>query len=277
MSRTLASACRSAALLLTSLCGAAAASGVEPGPARSSDDEIVTDRPDVAESSETVGALRVQLETSGDVEWTDRGGVRTLSVRTPTKLRFGVVRWLELHLESDLLAWDRTTAGAGAASEETGVADLAAGFKVHLLDGGGPVPSTGLLVAAGFPTGSAPFTEDVFVVEPTGAFDWELGDEWGLGLNVGFTFPLDRRDETPDVLRYALAVGRTWAPLVDSLRTYAEIYGDTSLAGGQTALALDGGFAWLVTPWLQLDLTVRGGLRGDVPDVGGGLGVSVKL
>jgi hypothetical protein len=277
MSRTLASACRAAALALVSLCGAATAAAAEDASASADEDDIVTDRPDMAESSRTVGALRVQLETSGDIEWTDRGGVRTLSVRTPTKLRFGVVSWLELHMETDLLAWDRTTARGGAVSDEIGVADLAAGFKVHLFAGGGPIPSTGLLVSAGFPTGSAPFTEDVFVLAPTGAFDWDLSDDWSLGLNVGFTVPLDARERTPDVLRYALAVGRTWAPLLDRLRTYVEVFGETSLAGGATALALDGGFAWLATPWLQLDLTVRGGLRGDVADVGGGLGVSVKL
>lgn len=237
-------------------------------------DEIVTDRPDVAESSETVGAGRVQVETAGDVESARRDGQRTTTWRTPTKLRLGLSQSFELHLETDGFAHDRT---GGADLAETGMSDLDVGFKVHLLDGGGAWPSTGLLLALTLPIGSGAFTSDTYTLLPTLAMDWELTRAWGLGINVGVTAPLDNRDEQSDTLRWAVAIGRSWAPLVDSLRTYIEAFGEHGFGGDFSSVAIDGGFAWLVTPLLQLDLTMRVGLTNDAPDVGGALGLSFKV
>jgi hypothetical protein len=238
------------------------------------DDTIVTDRPDVAESSETVGAWRVQVETAGDVETTHRDGRRLTGWRTPTKLRLGLGASFELHFETDGFAHDRQ---GGTDLAETGMADLDVGFKIHLLAGDGAWPSLGLLAALTLPIGSGPFSSDTYALSPTLALDWELSAAWGLGVNVGVTAALDNRDEQPDTLRWAVAIGRSWAPLLRSLRTYVEIFGEQGVGGDLNAIAVDGGFAWLVTPLLQLDLTMRVGLTNDAPDVGGALGLSFKV
>ncbi|MGE5470406.1 MAG: transporter, partial [Bacteroidota bacterium] len=72
------------------LCGLAAGARADDG------DAISTDRPGFAESSQTVGKGRVQLETS--LEW-DRqrdDELHTRTLTTPTLLRIGVGDAIEL-------------------------------------------------------------------------------------------------------------------------------------------------------------------------------------
>ncbi len=240
------------------------------------DDEIVTDRPDVAESSETVGKLRLQVETGADIETTKVGDGRTTALRLPTKVRFGLLDRWEIHVESGWLSHDRVS-GGGASASDTGLDDVGVGTKVHFLDGGGLVPSMGTLLTRTVPVGSDGHSGEAFALSPTVAADWALTDAWGVASNVGLTIALSERDLAADTFRFALGVGRSWAPLTDRVRTYLEIFGETVLDGGATALSVDGGFTVLLRPQLQLDLSVRAGLTDEAPDLGGGLGVSFKL
>ena len=265
---------------ITMLAAAAAASEKPHDPASGQaepTDTIVTDRPDVAESSETVGALRFQLE-AGLLALTEKhDGQRTSSLRTPTKLRFGVIDPLEIHVETAGFAWDDVSGGADGSQSHTGVGDFEFGFKAHLCDQQGFIPSTGLLFGLMTPLGSGRFTDSSYRLRPTFAFDWDLTEAWAVGSNFGFTVPLDDRDRASDLFRFALAVGRTWSPLLPTLRTYVEIFNFTAFDDGETELAVDGGFTWLVRPNLQLDLTMLVGITGSAADIGGGLGASIKL
>lgn len=248
------------------------------GSPAAADDEIVTDRPDVAESSETVGRWRLQLETGFDVETTKTSAGRVASIAVPTKIRFGLHDYVEIHVESDWLAHERATVN-GATTTSSGLADIDVGGKVHLLDQHGAFPSLGVLVAMTLPTANEGMGDGVYQLSSTLAADWGIPcrPAWGVGLNVGVTIPLDDDDATADLFRYALAVGRTWAPFFPPLRTYVELFGETAFGGGETALYVDGGFSLLVRPWLQLDLNARVGLTDAAADVGGGLGVSFKI
>ena len=84
------------------------------GPAHA---QIVTDRPDVAESSQTVGRDRLQVETGASVEVDEApAGVSRSQLHTPTKLRFGIAERLELHIEASFfnMAWSSETQGSEA-------------------------------------------------------------------------------------------------------------------------------------------------------------------
>lgn len=236
-----------------------------PGP-------LVTDRPDVAESSETVGAWRVQVETAVDVETHRVAGQRYTLLQTPTKLRVGILERLELHLETAGMA---RAFGEGA-SEDLGFSDLDFGFKVYLWSQAGLRPSTGLLMALTMPTGTDGVSEELWALSPTLAADWGLG-HWGVGVNLGVTTILDPRDAAEDSFRFALAAGRDLAPLSESVRFYAEVFGELGFDGHEQAISADGGVAWVITPNLQLDLSFRVGLSADARDFGSALGLSFRI
>ena len=244
--------------------------------ANPSGDSIATDRPDVAESSQTVGAMRLQLELGFDFETTNIAGSRLHSLRTPMKIRFGLLDWWEVHIESDWFAYDSGENAIGDV-DRTGLSDIDLGTKLHLLDQAGWVPSLGVLLAVGLPLGSDGVSDESVLLIPTVAADWEITDTWGVGANLGSTHPLTERTTTSDAIRYALAIGRTWSPLNDDLRTYVEFFGETLTEDSTSALYVDGGFSWLVTPLVQLDINVRVGLTDSAADVGTGMGLSFKI
>ena len=98
------------------------------------DDRIVTDRPDVVESSDVVGKGRFQIETSLDFERDRNAGVKTQTWTTPTLFRLGVSDNFELRVETDGRVRERTEA-VGVRDTQKGWADTAIGFKWHMQDG----------------------------------------------------------------------------------------------------------------------------------------------
>lgn len=201
---------------------------------------IVTDRPDVAESSLVVGAGAYQLEQAVQLE---RGpGAATYF---PSLHRLGLGDGLELRLESPLV----NLAGGRAA-----LGEAAFGAKWHVLDGGEPggLPSVALLGHLAFDGGSG--------IEPIGKVLIDVGLPAGfdLGLNLGASRPLDGGF----VLTGAGAVSHE---VVGPLRAYAELSGEGGFAGGPRTIGVDGGFAWLLSDDLQLDLAAYRGLTPDAP------------
>ena len=233
--------------------------------------DIITDRPDVAESSETVGAGRFQVEAGASLDAADDGD--TLNMSTPLKLRLGITDGFELHLETPGLTVDRETSGAGEGDTRAGFGAVDLGFKVHFTGGGGVLPSTGLLLAVTLPSGGA---EDApLALSPTLAMDWEITHALGAGANVGLTFNLEAG--ATHAVRYALAVGRTLDPLTDRLRLYGEVSGESPMGDGDHEVWLGGGVSFLITPDLQLDAAASAGMTDATPMLTAGVGVSYKI
>ena len=245
--------------------------------AHAEEGEIVTDRPDVAESSETVGSRRLQVELSTQVETDRLGGHRRTSFRTPVKVRLGVIARLELHLETDGFARDWGVLPSGGVGSATGGADLGLGGKVHLFDQQRLLPSTAILLSVSLPVGSAAFTEGNTSLSPTLAVSWDLGTRWSIGANLGATIALTERDIHPDSFRFAAALWRTWAPLSERLSSFVEPSGEVPLDGSEPALQIQGGVAYLFTPLVQLDLAAIVGLTAAAADFGMTLGFSFKI
>ncbi len=233
--------------------------------------DIVTDRPDVAESSETVGAGRFQLEAGTALDAADDG--ETLNMSTPLKLRLGITDSFELHLETPGLLVVRETGAAGEGDTQVGFGAVDLGFKLHLAAGGGLLPSTGVLLALTLPSGGS--DDASMALSPTLAMDWEITDALGAGANVGLTFNL--HEGATHAVRYALAVGRTLAPLSDRLRLYAEVSGESPMGDGEHEVWLGGGVSFLVTPDLQLDAAASAGMTEATPLLTAGVGISYKI
>lgn len=235
--------------------------------------ELTTDRPDVAESAWTVGTYRLQLETGVELQTDTVQGVDLLWLTLPTKLRFGVVEAIEIHLETDMFVWERRSA---TRSDLRG-ADLDFGFKIHAIDGEGWVPATALLVSITAPVGDDRVSANAWLVSPTFALEWDLPLELGLAVNLGFTAPLTERERTDDVVRYALALGRSLTPVADWLGVFVQVFGETTLDGDETEAGAGGGFTFLVHEQVQLDIYANAGLTDSSPAFTGGAGLAFRL
>ncbi|MEN9787637.1 MAG: hypothetical protein RLZZ299_2901 [Pseudomonadota bacterium] len=211
-----------------------------PAAAEDAPDPIVTDRPDIAESSLAVGRGVYQLEQG--VSATGLGG--TTTVGFPSLSRYGIGHGLELRLETPVVAVQ------GGAPAFDGVA---VGAKWHIPT---EALSLGVLAHAAFDAGG-----DVAPILKL-AYDTDLPAGFELGINVGAT-------TAPGLGKasalWATALGR---PLNDQLRLYVEASGETS--ADISSVAFDGGFAYLINDDVQWDVSA---LYGDGWAAGTGLSV----
>ena len=148
-----------------------------------SSQEIVTDRPDITESSIVVPPGTLQGENG--VTWTGDHGRRTLDL-SESLFRLGV--WSRTEFRIELPNYLGSLGGRGNAS---GFADMSVGAKYQI----GPLPGAiDLAVIAGvsFPTGSRGISSHGF--DPFVKFPWsrELKAGWSVGGMQSLFFSTDR-------------------------------------------------------------------------------------
>ncbi|MEM6532623.1 MAG: transporter [Myxococcota bacterium] len=233
---------------------------------------IVTDRPNVAESSLTVPDGAVQLETGVEFSGTGSDDEEINTAGFPTKLRYGVTESAELHVEGTV--FNRNSVFGETSS---GLADLDLGGKIHLLDPSGVIPSLGVLFAVTVPVGADAVSGDQTLLKPTVSAEWSLLPALSLSINLGLTIPVEDRELFDDVLRFAGSFGIQPGFFPEELSLFAELFGETPLGDGEETLASDFGAAWGLTPDVQLDAYVRVGLNDQFPDVVAGGGVSFRI
>ncbi len=239
------------------------------------DTALVTDRPDAAEASVTVGKQRFQVETSIGASHDTTAGVTTRTYNVPTLLRYGIIDPLEVRVEGDLFNIQTAT----ATTTERGFSDLAFGVKGHFVENEGWIPSFGALAHLNVPTGKNTFSSNG--VEPIAKLlaDWELPAGFSLGTNLGADLPV--RDAAGDKfarLLYAAALGHGIPGTQDRLRLFVESTGAIPMKSGKPdEHQFDTGLALLITPDMQLDVVTQIGLNDNTPDITGGLGFSWRL
>jgi hypothetical protein len=218
----------------------AIAAMLAPAPALAS---IVTDRPDVAESSLSVLSGAYQIEQAAQFEASGADG----SLVFPSLHRVGLGNGLEFRVETPIVRLQNA-----APSFE----DLAIGTKWHFMDGGGwgERPSMALLAHAIF--------DGQGRAEPLAklALDTTLPFETDLGVNLSASLP----PENGPAYAYAFSLNHT---VFGPLDAYAEISGtERPAAPAATERGIDGGLKLLVTPDAQLDLAVFHGISAGSPD-----------
>ncbi len=245
--------------------GSPAATAAEPPP-------LVTDRPDVTESAETVRRGAVQVEIGyGHARVDGDGGVELDRTSFPaTLVRVGLGDRVELRVGWDGYVAESLDAG-GVETEQTGVADLALGAKVKLREG------LALLVGAGVPSGSRAFRAERVDPAVVLAASHALTDALSLGYNVGYgaetvqDAPGDL--DTRGLGRYSasLAIG-----LTDRWGAFVEAFGFLPADGGP-AHSADAGVTFLASKNVQLDLSGGAGLNERADDWFVGAGISFRV
>ena len=237
---------------------------------------ISTDRPGAAISSNTVGRIVVQLETSFGIHLDDETGVTKRSFTFPSLLRLGILRWLELRVEGELVA----LANDGVKeADEVGVTDLSFGIKLQALKNQGVIPSMGILAQVLAPIGDDGFSAGG--LEPTLklAFDWSLPARFSLTFNMGLDLPV--RDALGHkFVRYlsVINVGHALPFWSQRITVFVETETRFPLRKGKKAqVSIDLGFSLRVFDNLQLDVQSLFGLTRSSEDIQLGFGISWRI
>lgn len=247
------------------------------------DGPLVTDRPDFTESTQTVRAGRLQLESGYTFTYNRDDGVRTKQHTYPEiLLRVGLVRDVELriawagwtrsedffHARNDV---GRTVAMAGSV---TGGNDLSLGFKYHIADQEGLRPDLGVIVAADIPTGHAAFSSGD--VDPFVGLLWayDLDADWSIAGNINFAMPTTdgRRIFEP---QSSVSVGYA---ISDEVGAYVEYFGFYPASGNNADTHyVNSGLTFLITDDFQIDVRAGAGLNDDSDDFFTGVGFAWRF
>jgi hypothetical protein len=263
--------------LLAAACALACAGArAQTGVGNDDNGAISPDRPDFVNSSSVVGKGRFQLEAG--VEW-DRQREpeqHTRTLTTPLTLRYGIGESVELRLETDGRSIEHDTDPAsGAHTTTAGYADSAFGFKWHIADQQGKVPSYGLIVEAAVPSGSRELrTPGVRPVAYVPA-EWDMPDDFSLGIMPGVG--VDRNDDGAHY-GYGVLAASLGKDFNERLHGFFEVALPqiARADNGGTQARVDTGLAWLVDKDCQVDAIVMHGLNRNTPGLSLGFGLSLR-
>ena len=233
-------------------------------------DPMITDRPDFTESASTIVPGRFQFEVG--YTFTKAGSEERHNFGE-LLARVGILSWLEGRLGLNSFSQIRSPS-----AERSGLEDVTVSFKALLYRkpdvSSAAVPQVALLFGADLPTGEGSFGEDE--LQPGGrvALDFELGERFNIGSNVGWAYLQSDGERFHQgvgslVLGYALSADVT---------AFVEGYGFfPENRGGGSNYYVNGGFAWHLSAGFQLDWKIGLGLQDPDPTWFTGFGVSFRL
>lgn len=171
-------------------------------------------------------------------------------------LRAGLRPNLELQV-----AWSGYTWLDGPGFSEHGITDMTVGVKTQLTDQVGSRPAIGLLGILSLPIGDDVFSSDE--VDPSLGVLWTYALQDGPGLfgTVLLSSPTQAGDRETQITP---AVGVSFSH-TERLSSYTEYFGTFPEEGGP-AHVLNGGFAYLFSEDIQLDVHVGFGLNSRADD-----------
>ena len=240
---------------------------------------LVTDRPDVTESSETVARGVVQIEAGiSFANFSGDGETVGVAAFPSTLIRVGLDRKVELRFEwLGLVSESREV--DGSRTDTSGSGNTALGAKIKLREERGAAPQLALLVDAVLPTGSKSFRTERIDPGVRLAGSHTLTDRLGLGYNLGVVaLSLEEDDgdaDTHALGRYsvALAIG-----IDERWNSFVEVFGFVPAGGPEPSTHLfDAGFTYLSSKTVQLDLSAGFGLNDAATDWFVGAGFSIRL
>ncbi len=259
-------------LILTGVCLGTLVPGGTAYGQTFSEEPLVTDRPDQTESSNIVQTGYIQLEGGGLYEReTDYGDVDTISI--PQLLaRIGLSPRVEFRLGGDGLVYINPE----NSKEVTEGSDLSVGGKIYFFPQYSLLPETAAIFEVSLPTGGSTVTSGGYDPASVLIFSWDLPEDFGLGVNVGFASPTQGEDSDDRIFetKITAALG---IPLTERLGAFIEYFGTLVAEGQEDPHSIDGGFTYLINENLQLDMSGGVGLTDAAPDYFIGIGASWRF
>jgi hypothetical protein len=180
-------------------------------------------------------------------------------------LRYGVAEAVELRLVPP--SWSDS-------GDASGWGDVGIGAKLALPTIWG-ASKTALLVGASLPTASRPQGEPGLVVpELRVVGEWDLGETWGLGTNLGLTLDHDNGDRFTSAIA-TVVLGRDLSQQAGLFLEWAA--SSRNRIGGSAVHLFDAGVTYQVNPLLQVDARVGVELAGSAQGWTVGLGVVTRF
>jgi hypothetical protein len=250
------------------------------------EEPLATDRPDFTEASSVVGLGIVQMESGYTFVYRDddRDGTITKVHSTPEMLwRIGIHEDVELRLVWNYL-WERSRLRSAVASPEGGE-DFTFGAKFALLEERGLIPEAALILDCTIESGASAFRTEDADVGSNLLYSWTLPQDWSLAGSSGLSTAtedipvagglLTNRDGHV-VMHQSVAVG---VPLCDAMGMYLEYFGLYTLGRNSNFPEnyVDGGFTFLLSNDIQLDVRAGKGLNDHASDFFSGVGLSVRF
>lgn len=230
---------------------------------------LVTDRPDVTESSSVIAPGFAQLETGitaiEDVD--DEFGTEYGN----TLLRLGLVENWELRL-----GWG----GYLDSSAVSGSSDGSLGFKYYINPEGDALlePEVAIIAQTTLPTGESAITSDRLDPAFLMLFSHTLTDKLALSYNLGSQFATSKKGDgsrtTLSSALYSVSLGYS---ANEKLGFFVELFGEIGLSAEDSPISVDCGLTWLLNDDSQLDFFTGAGLNNEADEFFVGLGYSLRL
>jgi len=220
---------------------------------------IVTDRPDITESSSTVPAKTLQIETGVIFEKTAEPEFEYENwFLGTTLLRYGVWDNFEIRVGSYYQLSNARLPETGQDSTQQGFGPLVLGFKVYIVEEKGLRPEISIIADMTLRHVGSPDLRPVFSY-PTAKISAShtLGRHFSLGYNAGFAYNGSNAD---GFFLYSAALSYS---ITSRLGLYGEVYG-TFDHGNLPNHRIDGGFTYLLANNFQLDISAGTGLDNNI-------------
>lgn len=230
-----------------------------------SEDLINPDRPGIADGSRVIRPGQIQVEVGiQDEKRRENAATHSHTFFVPALVRLGVLRQIELRIESNSFISNSTSSDGVPSIRAEGYSPVSLGAKYQLYDSRSEErKSLGLIVRVFPPSGSADFRSTRFTGDARLAADWDFAPKFSLNPNVGLARLQDDTGRTYSATLSALTLNylptERVNPFIDAGLQYPE------QPHGATSITLDAGIALIVNPDMQLDLSAGRGVQGDTP------------
>lgn len=233
----------------------AGAAGQESGPP-----ELVTDRPDITESSVAVSPGLIQLELGAEAARDADGR----SLTGPNLLvRYGMIPGLELRL--GVPSYGSVTSSDGERQNGWGDVEIGAKWARPF----GRRWAAGVIPFATLSTGSGAYRDEAATAGVVGTWSVELGERFDLSGNTGAAW---MRGVPGPGWTQTLSLG---AGVSERIGTFVEIFAEKDPRAAVRPFA-DLGATWLLTPTLQLDTSAGVGFGAASESRFFGVGLSIR-
>jgi len=209
---------------------------------------LVTDRPDQTESSVTIPAGSLQIETGFMLGYEEVDQISVRSIVVPASLfRLGIAKSIELRISSQFENYkieDESVEGIG---------DIEVGAKVQLLKNENINTEIAFLSHLVVPSGTNKLSNGHAGTVNKLAISHSINDHTGLGYNIGYNYFGQGNGD----LTFSTVLGYS---INEKTAVFIEPFGEIANFE-ELVLNADAGFTWLLKNNFQLDFSFGTGLN----------------